>query len=219
MPLFPASNGSSPVPGTAPAALVTPTVAPPPSGQDSTGVMPGQQAALNSYLRNFSPGDVGTAGLANDMLLTLPVPEWQWSSIYLEDNASPLTPASTAQDVNFYTVPTDRRAKLLGMNVQVAGGDNKINRLYIIYPIEYGPGVGGNSMIPIRLASSATGVWWPDNAGVQTADDYFMPSVGPLLLEPGTKLSFRTSGEGVATTTFSYQLTLLLSPLVRERTL
>jgi len=217
--LFPASNGSSPVSVPAPAALVAPPVAPAPSGQDSTGVMPGQQAALNSYLRNFSPGDVGIAGLANDMLLTLPVPEWQWSSIYLEDNATPYTPASTAQDVNFYEVPTDRRAKLLGMNVQVAAGDNQVDRLYIIYPYAYGYGAGGNSMIPIRLAAGQTSVWWPDNSGVQTWSDFFMPSVGPLLLEPGTKLSFRTNGAGVAQTIFSYQLTLLLSPLVRERTL
>ena len=179
---------------------------------DSTGVMPGQQTALTSYLSNFSPGQLGIAGLANDLVLSLPVPEWQWHAWYVESTADEQI-AGFAGDVTFYTVPTNRRAYLDGVNLVRSTGDNEIDRFYITPPAAYSEDRTGS--IPIKLAAGATSLFWPDPGGVQTISEHYIPA-GPLLMEPGTTLGFRNDGSGVAASRFNFYMYLRLTPLVRN---
>jgi len=206
MPLFP----EMPVPGAA---------APPPlngvNGRAAQGTLPGLNASLLAVFGNYMPGEIGVSELSEKVNINLPIAEWAWFPTYVEVD-QPTISAGSASDQTFYTIPSDRRCYLDGMNVLRSGGDNLVDRLYITYPEGYYTNTGGVRVIPLLLGSGATTIWWPDNSGVQTAGDYFMPSSGPLFLEPGTTLGFRTTGAGASGSGFKCRLMVRFSPLVRS---
>lgn len=192
-PAAPSANGA--------AALAVPDL--------SSGEVPGLTQSLISLLRDYRPGDLGIKDLDAAIDVSLPVPEWAWWGWYDEVIGSTVSAGSAADHV-VYTVPQDERAWLDSFVMNRAAGDNLTDRLYLTWPTGYF--AGENSEILIRVASGAQVVAWPDNGGRQDAD--FIVA-GPLLLEPGTTLGYRSTGAGVSGTTFRHHINMRRTKIIR----
>lgn len=198
----PGSNGAAP--SAAAAAAAVPDL--------SSGEIPGLTQSLLSLLRDYRPGDLGIKDLADRISVVLPVPEWAWYAWYDEVIGSTIS-AGLATDVVTYTVPTDERCWLDNFVMNRAAGDNLIDRMYLTYPAGY-QNLANTDLI-IRVASGTDVVAWPDPGGRQDAD---FITAGPLLLEPGTTMGYRTTGAGVSGTTFRHHLNMRRTKIIRTTT-
>lgn len=183
-----------------------------PPTADPSGVLPGLNEALIALLRNFDPGEYGVGAVDKLCTVTLPIPEWaSWA--YLHAGVTASVGAGVATDVVLYTVPADERAYLIHCAAVRLTGDNKLDKLEIVYPEGYYSDVDTLFLMWYGPAISAT--YWPEFS--QSSSFFSAGPAGPLLLEPGTVVQFHTSGDGVAASTFDYQVMLRRTKLVRAQ--
>jgi len=177
---------------------------------DSSGVMPGLDAALLRLLRNYRPGDIGICELDPKIQLTLPVEKWADYSWY-ECRTTPIQAAGSSGTVVVWTVPANERNTLYNLVVTRASGDNLVPLLQLVFPAGY---QNTSPIHPFYLTSYAvaeTTKSWPTADPADFTDGFWGTFVD---LEPGTRIEFTLNGTGAATTTWTYQILLKRSPLV-----
>lgn len=167
--------------------------------------------ALSDILSNYQPGAEGIQELQG-CVIALTHPEWAFFS-WFEINLSASIPAANTDPVEIFTVPADQRIWLDWAMIFRITGDNLVSRITFTPPEDYRSGTADNGSL-MRLVTPAALAFWPDSGGVQTPD-ILMPA--PLLLEPGTVVSFIPDGSGVAASTFSSRLMMRRTKLVRAR--
>lgn len=179
---------------------------PPSQGQ---GDIPGLNQALLDLLRGYQPSEVGVCYVADQMIVTLPYPEWYLHG-WLEQDVTGNIAATSSSTVVLYTVPQDERAWLDSWAVARASGDNDVGIFELSYPTGYFRGNAVNRLIEITPGDV---VYWPDHGSGQTGFTRGVP--GPVLLEPGMQLQMRMDGVGVAITTYNYYLGLRKMKVIR----
>ncbi len=172
----------------------------------AVGEIRGLNQAVLEYLANYKVAGEGLNGISN-CVIALPIPDWSlWS--WLERGTSASVAAGTAANVGVFTVPTDERVYLDSVIVLRTTGDNVID--YIYWAVAAGYGNGDLTSYLLRLTTPAVPIYWP--YGQQAINQGIG---GPLLMEPGTSLSFRTSNVGVAASTFDYLIGMRRTKLIR----
>jgi len=174
------------------------------------GDVRGLPQALIDYLSHYKPGELGLNGITN-CVVNFPIEEWAWYSWY-EDPVSPSIDAGQSIVTTMFTVPADERAILQSFSILRTTGDNNVSNLALGVPEDYGNPTADPFLI--RLSVSGGRLWWPDTGGLQ-ANILSIHNVAPLLMEPGTTVRFAADGTGAAASTFTANLFLKRTKMVR----
>jgi len=178
---------------------------------DPAGVMAGLNRSLLALLANFDPGALGVCLVDDKLQLTLPVPDWStWSHVAY---ATVTIGAGLATNTVLYTVPEDERNWLYSVTCFRESGDNLMDRLDLVFPLEYRT-LGADGILVLMDVTGLTGVYWPDLGGVQTVTRKVDPT-DPLMMEPGTTINLVPDGTGVASSNFYMIAFMKRSKLVR----
>lgn len=162
------------------------------------GEITGLEATLRDYLTHFQPEDLTRIF---GSFITLPLPEWhEWS--YFQAGTTASISAASSSRVALWTCPLNERVWLESARLVRASGDNTALVMTTNFPADYSD--GGQEMGLIRLSAGSPDLFWPDPGGAQTI--VYQGPAGPLLLEPGSDIGFYPGGDGVAASTFDFNI-------------
>lgn len=181
------------------------------NGRFGVGEMPGLDLSLADILRRYQPPDLGVCWIAPAMGITLSWPNFdRWQEDLLGGTYN-LT-AGQVDTITIFTVPPIERAWLHYVLVEQNTGDNEVDHISYIPGGDY-----SNTQVLLRLIEQSTptaSLYWPDDAN-QGALDFSMNLPEPLLLEPGSRLQWTSTGAGVAASTYVSRILISRSRLVR----
>ncbi len=168
------------------------------------GDLKGGDRAMIEFLDHFrGPEHIG-------LNVTLPVDGWDRYS-YLFASSITRT-AGQATIYTAYTVPSDERVTLVAARTYRESGDNTLDHLEIVYPAGYGAAASD-----LVVEAGSVDIFWPDVTGISATSATYSKGNGPLLLEPGTTVRVKPSGDGVAATEFRTRLDLVICKIIRAQ--
>lgn len=146
-------------------------------------------------------------------MVTIPIPSLLEAGLVVAVDISLAIGAAGLQ--NALTVPADERWKLLSLNAWRLTGDNLIQSMVLKLPAGYSrdtTSVAENRAFLLRnLGTSVTQVVLPNGGEVLASS-----ALGHLL-EPGTIIALGPSGAGTAASTFTVQVFVLATKVIRDK--
>jgi len=138
------------------------------------------------------------------------VPDWsEWS--WIEQGVTLSIDAGSSDDITLFTVPSDERAVLDGVQVTRDSGDNTWIELHMTNPADYGAGTAEYHLLHLETADAD--IYWPDAAQANTRH---VAGPAPILLEPGTFVALAPSGAGVSASVASYRILMRRRKIIRS---
>lgn len=173
------------------------------------GILRGLDKALGDWLYRLT-SQASQCELSKECMVTFPILDWHLYP-WVEQGATASIPAGSVTPVTVYTVPRDRRGRLTHLHLLRTSGDNTISFANVFQAAGYG--TGNRSLSLGALVTPGTSLFWPTQGQVAQA----WGPLFPVLLEPGSTVTFTPTGAGISASLVDYYVALELTPMIRSR--